>query len=57
MDRSYISRITRIALLAPDIVEAIVRGQEPSGLSLERLVKGIPDRWDQQREALTGDGR
>ena len=34
----------RLALLAPDIVEAILRGQEPSGLSLERLVKGMPAR-------------
>ena len=28
-----------LTLLAPDIVEAIFDGREPSGLSLERLVK------------------
>ena len=42
----------RLALLAPDIVEAIVRGEEPSGLSLERLVKGMPSVWEEQREAF-----
>ena len=42
----------RLALLAPDIVEAIVRGEEPSGVSLERLVKGMPVLWEEQREEL-----
>ena len=40
----------RLALLAPDIVEAIVDGREPSGLSLERLVKGLPVVWEEQRQ-------
>ena len=52
VDRSYVGRIMRLALLAPDIVEAIVRGEEPSGLSLERLVKGMPVVWEEQRETL-----
>ncbi len=52
VDRSYVGRITRLALLAPDIVEAIVRGEEPSGLSLERLVKWMPMVWEEQREGL-----
>ncbi len=38
------------ASLAPDIVEAIVRGDEPSGLSLERLVKRMPVVWAEQRK-------
>ena len=49
VDRSYVGRIMRLALSAPDIVEAIVRGEEPSGLSLERLVKGVPMLWAEQR--------
>ena len=52
LDRSYVSRIMRLALLAPDIVEAIVDGLEPSGLSLERLVKGMPVVWEEQRKAF-----
>ena len=50
VDRSYVCRIMRLALLAPDIVEAIVRGEEPSGLSLEKLTKKLPMLWDEQRQ-------
>ena len=50
VDRSYVGRITRLTLLAPDIVEAIVDGREPSGMSLEQLVTKLPLRWDEQRE-------
>ena len=57
VDRSYVGRIMRLALLAPDIVEAIVDGREPSGLSLERLVKGTPVLWGEQRERLNLRGQ
>ncbi len=46
---SYMSRIMRPMRLAPDIVEAILRGDEPSGLSLNMLVKEFPWYWDKQR--------
>jgi hypothetical protein len=49
VDRCYVRRILGLACLAPDIVEAIVRGQEPSGLSLKKLVKGMPMGWAEQR--------
>ncbi len=52
VDRSYVGRIMRLALLAPDIVEAIVRGEEPSGLSLEKLLKAIPIVWAKQRQSF-----
>lgn len=50
IDRSYVGRIMRLALLAPDIVEAIVLGEEPIGLSLEKLTKWLPVIWEEQRE-------
>ncbi|MBN1458348.1 MAG: hypothetical protein JXA57_02345 [Armatimonadetes bacterium] len=50
VDRSYVGRILRLALLAPDIVEMIVEGREPSGLSLEQLLKGMPLGWEEQRQ-------
>ena len=34
-DRTYVGRMLRLTSLAPDIVEAILRGDEPEGLSLE----------------------
>src|SRR6185436_19683270 len=42
LDRCYVRRILNLAALAPNIVEAIVAGKEPSGLSLERIVKAMP---------------
>ena len=48
-DRTYVGRMLRLTSLAPDIVEAILRGDEPDGLSLEKLSKNLPVRWDLQR--------
>ena len=45
----YVTRILRLNNLAPDIIEAIYRGDEPEGLSLARLEKGFPDDWQDQR--------
>jgi hypothetical protein len=52
VDRKYVARILSLATLAPDIVEAVLRGEEPSGVSLERLVKGLPMGWEEQRKRL-----
>ena len=52
VDRRYVGRILVLATLAPDIVEAIVAGTEPSGLSLEVLGKGVPLGWKEQRQLL-----
>ena len=35
--------------LAPDIVEAIVNGAEPDGLSIAQIMKNIPEDWNEQR--------
>jgi len=51
MDQSYVGRILRLTLLAPDIIHAILRGEEPSGLSLEKL-KSFPLEWGEQRKYL-----
>lgn len=55
VDHSYVARTLRLACLAPDIVEAIVRGDEPDGLTLGRLMKQWPVRWDEQRNELCGE--
>ena len=60
VDRTYIGRMLRPTSLAPDIVEAILHGEEPNGfprrsgaktgLSLQKLRKNLPVRWDEQRK-------
>ncbi len=49
MDNSYVVRILKLTTLAPDIIEAILNGEEPSGLSLARLVRTFPLDWKRQR--------
>ena len=49
MDNSYVVRILKLTTLAPDIIEAILNGEEPSGLSLARLIRTFPMDWERQR--------
>ena len=45
----YVSRILSLNSLAPDIVEAILAGIEPDGLSIAKLTEQpIPDEWNEQ---------
>lgn len=48
----YVGRILRLTFLAPDIVEAMLDGYQPADLELERLMKGVPIGWSEQRRAL-----
>ena len=48
VDRTYVGRILRLTSLAPEIVERILNGDEPDGISLRRLQKGVPAVWAEQ---------
>jgi hypothetical protein len=45
---SYVSRILRLTLLAPEIVEAILDGHQPPTVTLAQLMKPFPISWNQQ---------
>jgi hypothetical protein len=47
---TYMLRLLRFTLLAPDIVEAILNGNEPDSFSQNKLVGAIPSDWSEQRE-------
>jgi hypothetical protein len=49
-ERAFLFRALSLVNLAPDIIQAIVKGTEPDKLSLARLRKAIPDDWDEQRQ-------
>ena len=51
---SYLSRVLRLTLLAPEIVEAIVAGHQPSTLQVDDLLKPLPLDWQRQRSILQG---
>jgi hypothetical protein len=50
--RSFVNRLLRLTLLAPDIVEAILEGREPKAMQFEELTDAIPSEWEKQRKAL-----
>jgi hypothetical protein len=49
INSSYVSRLLRLTLLAPDIVEAILDGRQPEGISLPGLMEPFPVEWERQR--------
>ena len=52
INESYLCRVLRLTLLAPDIVEAILDGRQPRTLELPSLLKPLPTDWGAQRKAL-----
>ena len=48
----YVTRVLGLNNLAPDIVEAIVNGAEPDGLSIAQIMKNIPEDWNEQRKSF-----
>ena len=49
LNQSYASRIFRLTLLAPDIVEAVLDGRQHPAISMERLRKPFSIVWAEQR--------
>lgn len=49
---SYASRVLRLTLLAPDIVDAILDGRQPKGMTLPALMDGVETEWVVQRRGL-----
>ena len=49
IDRSYLCRVLRLTLLAPELVETILDGRQPEAITLPGLMKGFPVEWERQR--------
>ena len=54
ISKSYVSRILRLALLAPEPTEAILSGWANQRVMLERLQRPLPVRWEEQRVFARG---
>ncbi len=50
INRSYVSRVLRLTLLAPHAVEAILDGRQPEGMTLTVLMKPFPVAWERQHD-------
>ncbi|MDR5654990.1 hypothetical protein [Ruixingdingia sedimenti] len=46
---SYMTRVLRLTLLAPDIVEAILDGTHGPKVTLARMLEPIPVEWQMQQ--------
>ncbi|WP_173935083.1 hypothetical protein [Chelativorans sp. Marseille-P2723] len=51
---SYVSRILRLTLLAPSIVDAILDGRQGPEMTLATLMKPFPLEWDRQISKASG---
>ena len=50
INSSYVSRLLRMTLLAPDIVESILDGRQPTDMTLARLMAPFTVSWREQVE-------
>lgn len=52
LDQSFVARVLRLTLLAPDIVEAILDGRHDACLQRQTLLRGLPREWEKQRAVI-----
>ena len=45
VNETYICRALRLTLLAPDMVQAILDGRQPEGMTLSGLMAGVAVQW------------
>ena len=48
INKSYVSRVLRLSLLASPIIEAILNGRQPHTLGLPILLEPLPLEWEVQ---------
>ncbi len=53
INSSYVSRLLRLTLLAPEIVEAILDGRQPERMTLPGLMDACPVEWERQHPAAS----
>jgi hypothetical protein len=49
--------VLRLTLLAPEIIEAIMEGKQPAGMTMASLLTGFPVVWAEQRATLEAKHR
>lgn len=52
---SYLTRVMRMTLLAPDIIDAILEGRQGDGIDLTVLAAPFPLEWGAQRRHFSSD--
>ena len=52
IDNSYVSRMVNLTILAPDIIDAILRDELPDKLTLFDIAVDPPALWGEQRKRM-----
>ena len=52
----FVSRVMRLTLLSPEVIEAILEDRQPESLTLRKLSKAFPVEWVEQRRLWGGWG-
>jgi hypothetical protein len=50
ISETYVGRVLRLTLVAPEIIEAILIGRQPRGLQLDSLMTRFPVAWQAQQD-------
>ena len=56
INASYVGRLLRMTLLAPEIVEAILDGRQPVEMTLAVLMEPLIAKWSEQSGSFTARG-
>jgi hypothetical protein len=57
IERGYLGSLLRLTLLAPEMVEAILDGQQPARVTLPGLMEPFPVEWRQQAREWVAQAR
>jgi hypothetical protein len=52
VERGYVGSLLRLTLLPPEMVEAILAGRQPEGVTLPALLEGVPVGWGNNARPL-----
>ncbi len=52
INATYVGRVLRLTLLAPVIIEAILEGRQPAGMTMAGLLTPFPLMWAEQSTAF-----
>jgi hypothetical protein len=52
INESYVGRVLRLTLIAPDLVEAILNGRQSTEIQLDKLMRQFPVEWRTQIEGF-----
>ena len=53
INETYVGRVLRLTLLAPETIEMIVSGRNPQSLDLAYLMRPFPVGWQEQLAQLS----